>query len=95
MTETSLTLNAACCLLHMSNFPLKLYKKSLTKHLLNAAKALILILWKTTRTPTIAVAGQGFEHICDGRNFGLVLWQSRKVSQNVVPVVYLLFFKRI
>lgn len=53
ITETRLTLNAACCLLHISNFPLKRCKQSLTKHLLNTTKSLIPLLWKCTRHPTI------------------------------------------
>lgn len=37
ITETKLTLNAAFCLLHVTDFTLKKYKHSLSKHLLNAA----------------------------------------------------------
>lgn len=49
ITETKLVLDAACCLLHISNFTLKKYKHSLTKHLLNAAKSLIPIHWNSPR----------------------------------------------
>lgn len=53
ITKTKMKLNAACCLLHISNFTIKQYKKSLTKHLLNAAKALKPVLWRTTRVPLV------------------------------------------
>lgn len=53
ITETKLTLDTACCLLHISNFTLQKYKNSLSRHLLNAAKSLIPLYWKSTTTPTI------------------------------------------
>lgn len=53
ITETSLPLDATCCLLHITKCPLKKYKNSLTKHLLNAAKSLIPIHWKSPRVPTV------------------------------------------
>lgn len=48
ITETTQPLDAACCLMHISNWPLKKYKRSLTRHLLNAANSLIPIYWKST-----------------------------------------------
>lgn len=53
ITETKLKLDAMGCLLHITEFPIKRYKHSLTKHLLNAAKALIPLYWKSTKIPTI------------------------------------------
>lgn len=53
ITETKLILDAACCLLHISNFTFKRYKNSLCRHLLNAAKSLIPLYWKSTTTPTM------------------------------------------
>lgn len=53
ITETTLVLDAACRLLHISNWSLKKYKHSLTKHLLNAAKSLIPIHWNSPRVPSI------------------------------------------
>ena len=53
ITETSMDLSAACCLLHLSSFSLTRYKTSLTKHLLNAAKSLIPLYWLSTRVPTV------------------------------------------
>ena len=54
ITDTSLTLNVATCLLHVTNFSLKRYKNSLTRHLLNAAKSLIPLYWRSQRVPSIA-----------------------------------------
>lgn len=53
ITETKLKLDAAACLLHVTEFPIKRYKHSLTKHLLNAAKAVIPLYWKSTKIPSI------------------------------------------
>lgn len=53
ITDTSLTLDAACCLLHVTTVSFKLYKNSLYKHLLSAAKALIPLFWKSTKVPSI------------------------------------------
>lgn len=52
ITDTNLNLNAACCLIHVTNFSLKRYKHSLTKHLLNAAKSLIPLHWNSSRVPS-------------------------------------------
>ena len=54
ITETKLVLNAACSLLHMSSFSLTRYKKSLTMHLLNAAKSLIPLHWNSAKVPTVS-----------------------------------------
>lgn len=51
ITETKLKLDAACCLLHISSQPLKKYKTSLTKHMLNAAKTLIPLSGGPRRYP--------------------------------------------
>lgn len=53
MTETRLKLDAACCLLHIADVSFHRYKNSLSKHLLNAAKALIPLFWKSSRVPSI------------------------------------------
>lgn len=65
ITETKVVLNAACCLLHITNFPLKRYKNSLTKHLLNAAKALIPLHWRTSRVPPISDWLTRVSEICE------------------------------
>ena len=54
ITETKLVLDVACCLLHLSSFSLTRYKKSLTKHLLNAAKSLIPLYWNSSRVPSVS-----------------------------------------
>lgn len=64
ITETNINLDAACCLLYISNFPYKRYKKSLTKHLLNAAKALIPLQWKSTQAPLVKEWLQTISEIC-------------------------------
>lgn len=64
ITETRITLDAACCLLHISNFPYRRYKKSLTKHLLNAAKALIPLHWKSTQAPLVKEWLQKVAEVC-------------------------------
>lgn len=52
ITETSITLMAACCLLSISKGTMKRYKSSLTRFLLTAAKVLIPRYWKTTKIHT-------------------------------------------
>lgn len=46
-------LDEACWMLHVTNSPLQKYKRSLSKHLLNAAKSLIPLYWKSTKIPSI------------------------------------------
>lgn len=41
------------CLLHISDLPLRKYKCSLVRHLLNAARSLIPYYWKTTYIPMV------------------------------------------
>lgn len=53
ITETKINLNAAACLIHVNTYTLSKYKKSLTRHLLNAAKTLIPLHWKSTHTPGV------------------------------------------
>lgn len=53
ITETKLRLTPECCLLHINSRALKKYKWSLTKHMLNAAKSLIPLHWKSVSVPTI------------------------------------------
>lgn len=53
ITETKLQLDAACCLLHITNLSFQKYIISLSKHLLNTDKALIPLFWKSTSTPFI------------------------------------------
>lgn len=69
ITETQINLDAACCLLHISNFPYKRYKKSLTIHLLNAAKALIPTRWKNTQAPSIKEWLRKVSEICRMEDF--------------------------
>lgn len=58
ITDTLLKLDAVGCLLHVTRFTIKKYKNSLSKHLLNTAKALIPLFWKSSGIPTI----QGWLH---------------------------------
>ena len=53
ITETELSLDAACCLLHVNQLTLQTYKHSLTKHLINAARSLVPIHWRSTKIPTM------------------------------------------
>lgn len=53
ITETRIILSPACCILHIANCSMKRYRRSLTRHLLNAAKILIPRHWKAKHTPTI------------------------------------------
>lgn len=54
ITETKLKLTPECCLLHISNYSLSKYKKSIVRHMLNMAKAIVPKHWKTTHVPTVA-----------------------------------------
>lgn len=88
--ETKLTLNAACCLLHISNFTYKKYKNFLSRHLLNAAKSLIPLFWKSTNTHTLKDWLHKISCICEMED---TLAQSERKSgsipQNMVSVVHL------
>lgn len=53
ITESKLTLDAAFCLLHISNFSFKKYKNSLSRHLINADNSLIPLFWKSMNIPTM------------------------------------------
>lgn len=53
ITDTKIKLNAAARLIHINSFTISKYKKSLTRHLLTAAKTLILLHWKTTHPPSV------------------------------------------
>lgn len=53
ITETELNFTAECCLLHISNYSLSRYKKSVVRHMLNTAKTIIPRQWKSTHSPTI------------------------------------------
>lgn len=53
ITETKANLNMACCLLHVSNFSFQKYKRSLSRHMLNAAKSLLPIHCRSERVPSI------------------------------------------
>lgn len=50
ITETELEFSPECCLLHLSNYSLSRYKKSVVRHMLNAAKTIIPRHWKSTHT---------------------------------------------
>lgn len=52
-TEYIVPEDPAFFLLHLSSVPIKTYKKSLVRHLLNAAKGCIPIFWKQTLPPPI------------------------------------------
>lgn len=53
ITDTKIILNAVACLLHINSFSISKYKKSLSRHLLTAAKTLITLHWKSTHTLTV------------------------------------------
>lgn len=66
ITDTKLKLYVMCCLLHVTEFPIRKYKYSLSKHLLNAAKALsISLFWKLNRMPTVQEWLYKISEICD------------------------------
>lgn len=65
ITKTKLKLDAACCLLHVTNFSFKKYKTSLSKHLINAANSLIPLYWKSTYTPTLKEWLHIVAYICE------------------------------
>lgn len=65
ITETTLSLDVACCLLHVTKFSFKKYKNSLSRHLLNAAKSLIPLHWKSTNIPSIRDWFHKIIDICD------------------------------
>lgn len=50
-------------LLHANDTPTRIYKKSVVRHLLDAAKTCIPLFWKSTQTPTIALWLQKVEEI--------------------------------
>lgn len=62
LTETSWRLDAACCLL-VTTFPTQWYRNS--KHLLNAAKSLVPLFWKSTNIPSIRDWLFRIKDICD------------------------------
>lgn len=69
ITNTQLKHDIACCLLHVNIFSYRKYQKSLSRHLLNAAKALIPPLWKTRKTPSFKrLASKSQLYLPDGRN---------------------------
>lgn len=51
--DTPLVLDASAWLLHINSHSLWKCKRSLTRYLLNTAKALIPIYWKSTYVPTV------------------------------------------
>lgn len=65
ITETKLKLDAACCLLHISNFSFKKYKNSLSRHLINAANSLIPLFRKSTSIPTVKDWLHKVSYICE------------------------------
>lgn len=65
ITETKLKLDAVGCLLHVSDLPIKKYKHLLSMHLLNAAKALIPLYWKSTHIPTIQDWLRKVSEVCE------------------------------
>lgn len=54
-TERPILADPAFFLLHASNMSGKAYKKSLIRHLLDAAKACIPLLWKSTKSLTVGM----------------------------------------
>lgn len=62
-TDRTITDDPAFFLLHASNIPDRIYKKSVIRHLLDAAKACIPLHWKSTLPPTIDLWLQKVEEI--------------------------------
>lgn len=54
-TKRPILTDPAFFLLHASNISRKTYKKSLIRHLLDAAKSCIPLCWKSTQSPTISL----------------------------------------
>lgn len=54
-TERPVSADPAFFLLHATTMSSKTYKKSLIRHLLDAAKACIPLLWKSTGTPSMGM----------------------------------------
>lgn len=52
ITKTKIHLDAACCLISITNCTLKKYKNSLTRFLITAAKTVIPRHWRNTAAPT-------------------------------------------
>lgn len=52
LTSVELKDNSAACLLHLTERPIRKYKKTLTMQLLNAARACVLALWQQSPPPT-------------------------------------------
>lgn len=53
ITDSKIEFNAATCLINVNELSISRYKKSLSRHLLLAAKTLIPLHWKTTHIPNI------------------------------------------
>lgn len=62
-TDFQIPNDPAFFLLHISSIPLKTYKKSILRHLINAAKACIPMLWKQQTQPTTSMWLQKVEDI--------------------------------
>lgn len=52
LTSVELKVNPAACLLHLTERPIRKYKKTLTMQLLNAVRACIPALWQQSIPPT-------------------------------------------
>lgn len=66
ITEMKITLGSACCLLHIANCTMRRYKRSPTRHFLNAAKMLMPRHWKSSNIPTIAELLRVIGHLQHG-----------------------------
>lgn len=62
-TDRNIPDDPAFFLLHASNIPERVYKKSVIRHLLDAAKACILLHWKSPHPPTIDLWLQKVEEV--------------------------------
>lgn len=62
-TDRKVPDNPAYFLLHVTDTPARVYKKSVVRHLLDAAKACIPLTWKSTHPPTIDLWFRKIEEI--------------------------------
>lgn len=80
-TDYPMNDNPAFILLHVSSIPPKKYKKSIIRHLLNAAKSCIPLLWKKTLPPTV---GMWLRRVVEIRRLeDLVLTAQNKQEQHL------------
>lgn len=73
MAGSELPTDPAFYLLHCTSKPVGRYKRSILPHLLNAARALILRLWKQQRSPTLGDWLREASHLKDMEELTLSL----------------------